>query len=116
GERNIVEVVKDIVDIEGRPAAIAALHALNPLNTSINGRIVTRTGSCPARTIHRHYDNGCVVEVGIVWICILKRPTTGAHVRAPGDPVPGNVEHLTRAKPIKRPDSRGNRLLVGDFQ
>src|SRR4030088_2496841 len=30
GERNIVEIIFEIVDVEGGPAAVAALHALTP--------------------------------------------------------------------------------------
>ena len=31
GERDVVEILFEIVDVEGGPAAIAALHALDPL-------------------------------------------------------------------------------------
>ncbi len=31
GERNVVEIIFEIVDVEGGPAAVAALHALDPL-------------------------------------------------------------------------------------
>src|SRR5579862_9279029 len=40
GERNVVEVVIDVVDVESGPAAIAALQALDPLSAARDRRIV----------------------------------------------------------------------------
>jgi hypothetical protein len=94
GKRDVVEVVIHIVDIEGCPAAVVALHAFDPFDTSFNGHIVAWTYPCPARTVHRHDHNRGVVEVGIMWICILKGPTARAYMRTPIDPIPCNIENL----------------------
>jgi len=39
-KRNVVEIKVDVVDVEGRPAAVAALHADRPFDTALNGLVV----------------------------------------------------------------------------
>ena len=43
GEGNVVEVVIDIVGIEGRPAAVAALQAGDPFDAARDGLVVAWT-------------------------------------------------------------------------
>ena len=56
GERNVVEIVIDIVGIEGRPAAVAALQAGDPFDAARDRLVVAwnrraRTASRRARSI-----------------------------------------------------------------
>src|SRR5271170_7174941 len=39
-ERDVIEIVFEIVDVEGGPTAIAALHALDPLAAASDGGVV----------------------------------------------------------------------------
>ena len=103
GERNVVEVVVDIVGIERRPAAIAALQALDPFDAARDGLIVGAAacaGLAP-RAVHRHDDDGGVVEIGVVRIAVLERPAAGTHVGPPLAPVALRVELLQRFQPAQ---------------
>src|SRR5215471_13609567 len=101
GEGNIVEIIVDVVDVVRRPAAIVALHALDPLHATIDGLVIAGTGPRPPRPVHGHDNHGGVIEVRIVWIGILESPTTWAHLRAAVRPVSGNAKNLARHQPVK---------------
>src|SRR4029077_10081958 len=96
GEGIVVEIVVGVVDVESRPAAVAVLHALYPFNATIDGLVVTRTGSSPPGAIHCHDDDGGIVEIWIMWIGILEGPAARAHLRAPVRPISSNINDLTR--------------------
>ena len=104
GEGNVVEVVIDIVGIERRPAAIAALQALDPFDAARDGLVVGLPAPASAlapRAVHRHDDDGGVVEIGIVRVAVLERPAAGTHVGPPLAPVALRVELLQRLQPAQ---------------
>src|SRR5713226_10433228 len=101
GEGNIVEVIFEIVDVEGGPAAIAALHALDPFAaTRDRGIVFMASGSAP-RAIHRHDYDGGVVEVGIVGIVVLEGPAARSNLRPLHGPVALDIQHLLWQQPVK---------------
>src|SRR5262245_59270340 len=112
GERNIVEIVINIVDIERGPAAIAALQAPHPFDSARNGLVIPPACPNPAGTVHRHDDHGCIVEIGIMRIGILEGPTTWPHQWTADTPVSDDVEYLTRQQPIERLHHAGSRLAT----
>src|SRR6185437_12409134 len=92
GERNIVEIIINIVDIECRPAAISALQAFDPFGTALDRRIEARAGAGAARSVHRHHDYGGVIEVRIMRIGILESPAAGPYIGALHRPVAGGIK------------------------
>src|SRR5258705_10625403 len=94
GEWNIVEIIFEIVDVEGGPAAIAALHALDPFAAARDRGIVFMAPGSVPRAIHRHYHNGGVVEVPIVGIFLLEGPATRSNLGPP---------HYPRAPALHQP-------------
>src|SRR5262249_25069682 len=116
GERNIVEIVINIVDIESGPAAIAALQAPHPFGSARNSLVIPPACPDPASTVHRHDDHGCVVKIGIMRIGILEGPTARPHERTADTPVSDNVEYLTRQQPIERLQGAGPRLATSKFE
>ena len=107
GERNVVEIIFEIVDVEGGPAAVAALHALDPFAAARDRHIIVLGAGCAPHPIHRHDDHGGVVEIGIMRVVVLERPAAGPHVRALHRPVALEVEHLFRHQPVEAPFRRG---------
>ena len=75
GERNIVEVVVAVIDVERAPAAIPALHALDPFAPSRDRAVETIRAGRLLGAIHRHHDDGGVVEIGIVRVGVLEGPS-----------------------------------------
>ena len=51
--------------------------------------------------IHRHGDDGGVVDIGIMRIGVLERPAAGAQIGPPRDPIAAHVEHLLRHQPVE---------------
>src|SRR5262245_65120547 len=100
-ERNVVEIVVNIIDIESGPATIGTLQALHPLDRARDRLVVTVAGACPACAVHRHDNDGCVVEVGIMWIGVLERPAARSNIRAACRPVSDDIEYLLRHQPIE---------------
>ena len=102
GERDVVEIIFEVVDVERGPAAIAALHALDPLAAARDRGIVFVAAGLPPRAIHRHDHDGGVVEIGIMGIVVLERPAARPHVGAFHGPVALEVQHLPRLQPVER--------------
>src|SRR5512135_2378213 len=96
GKWNIVEVVVDVIDVERRPATVAALQAFHPLDATLDGLVVTTGSFNPAGSIHCHDNHGSVVEVRIMRVGILEGPTPRSYMRTPGGPVSDGIKHLTR--------------------
>src|SRR5262245_2221529 len=96
GKGNVVEIIVDIVYVESRPSPVAALHALDPFHAALDGMIIARPRPDPAGTVHRHDNDGRVIEIRIMRIGILKSPAARPHLRAPDTPVANNIEHLAR--------------------
>ena len=63
------------------------------------------------RAIHRHDDDGGVVEIGIMRVAVLERPAAGTHVGPPLAPVAFHVQHLQRLQPAQ-PAQRGGVMLA----
>ncbi len=82
GERDVVEVVFEVVDVEGGPAAVAALQALDPLAAARNRLHRSPWLPMPARAVHRHHHHGGVVEIGIVVVVVLERPAARTDIGA----------------------------------
>ena len=116
GEGNIVEIVVNVVDVERRPTAVAALQTFDPFDGTFNSLVVAVAGSRPACAIHCHNDHRGIIEIRIVRVGILKCPTARPHVRAPGGPVSGNIENLARQQPVETAQSTGTGFVVTDFE
>ena len=101
GKRNIVEIIINIVDVEGGPATIAALQAFHPFSAAFDRQIIAVTRAATPGTVHRHDGNCGIIEIGIVGIGILKRPATGPHMRPSCRPIADNVEDLAWQEPIQ---------------
>ena len=84
GERDVVQIFTVVVGIEGAEAAIRALQPLDPFARARDRVAMVRCAvRPPARgAVHRHRDDGGVVEIGIMRIGILKRPAARPHMRA----------------------------------
>ncbi len=115
GERNVVEIIFEIVDVEGGPAAIAALHALDPFAAAGDRDIIFRALRGAPRAIHRHHHDGGVVEVGIIGVVVLEGPAAGANIRPLHRPVALDVQHLLRQQPVQPLFRRRQRLLAAGF-
>src|SRR5258706_13744965 len=98
GKGNIVEIVVRVVCVEGAPAAISTLQALDPFAPALDrfGDIAVR---CCAllRAIQRHYHDGGVVEIRIVGIVVLERPAAPADAAALLLPIASHIEQLSRS-------------------
>ena len=116
GERDVVEIIIFVVGVEGAPAAVLALHAHDPF--AARARAPRRSPRRPDRfcsAVHRHGDDGGVVDIGIMRVGVLERPAAGPHVGPPRDPVAAHVEHLLRHQPVEAAldlgDARARRRL-----
>ena len=109
GEGDVVQVMLVVVGVESAPAAVAALQAEDPFATALDRlaelggrrRVEPRPGA-----VHRHDDDGGVVEVGVMRIGVLERPAARPHVGPLRGPVAGDVEDLLRLQPGKRLSTR----------
>ena len=90
GERDVVQEVMIVVGIEGAPAAIAALHADDPLPRPFH-----RVGmGGVAVAVQQHGDNGRVVDIRIVVIVVLERPAARRRIRLDLGPVAAHFGDL----------------------
>src|SRR5262245_673309 len=96
GKGNVVEIVIDIVYVESRPPPVTALQALDPFHAALDGVVIARPRPDPAGTVHRHDNDGRVIEIRIVRIGILKSPAARPDLWAPETPIADNIEHLAR--------------------
>src|SRR5260221_181749 len=103
GERNVVEVIFEIVDVEGGPAAIATLHTLDPFAAAGDRNIVFLALAGAPGAIHGHHHHGGVVEVRVIGIVVLKGPAAGANLRPLHGPVAFDIKGDWA---VKRPEVR----------
>src|SRR6476469_7647351 len=66
GERNVVEIIFEIVDVEGGPATVTALHALDPFAAACDRHIIFFCAGGTPHPVHRHDDHSGVVEIRII--------------------------------------------------
>ena len=116
GERNIVEVQVVVVGIEGAPAAVATLQAADPFTPAVDRRLEPLVAKTALRPVHRHDHDGGVIEVGVMRVGILERPSAGTHVRPVGDPVAGQVEHLQGLQPVQSGSGAFDRWLGANLE
>src|SRR3989475_4138214 len=98
GEGDVVEVETIVVGVEGGPAPVLPLHAEEPAEPALLGRLRGAVVQ-PADLLERHHDHGGVVEVRVEVVAVLKRPTARLHVRPFHLPVAGH-QHLTADPPL----------------
>ena len=92
------------------------MQAVDPLAAPRNRLIVLGAGvERPACAVHRHDDNGCIVEIGIVRVVVLERPASRTHARPLLDPVALDIENLLGLQPVQRGLCRRHFLLAADF-
>src|SRR5215471_5500815 len=77
GKGNMVQVAVGVVGVERAPAAIAALHADQPLGAALDRFAVADR----VEPVERKADRSGVVEIGVVRVLILKRPAAGSQSR-----------------------------------
>src|SRR6478752_5009896 len=93
-----------------------ALHAFRPLDTTIHRAVEAGACSQAAGPVHGH-DHDCrVIEIWIVRIGILARPSAGPNVRAPDSPISCNIDHLPRHQPVQSADGGLASLIVASFK
>ncbi len=110
GERNLVEVVIRVVGVEGCIAAVARLHAVNPLGSPLYALPI----AIVAGLQHRPGYHRRIVDVGVVIVAELKRPATAAHARTAVRPVAFFVEQLARPEPVESAQHAGiGSVIVG---
>src|SRR5665213_3004586 len=110
GVGDVVQVIIFIVGVEGRPAAVAALHADQPFSRALDGIGVALVTGAVQR--HRHHRR--IVEIGIMRVEILERPAAGPDIRPPHRPIAREIELLARHQPIE-PLPRQELDLAGDW-
>src|ERR1700722_624398 len=81
-ERQLVNQLTGVVRVEGAPAAVLALHALEPAQAAPDRRAVAITALAQVDAAQREYDLGGVVGVGVVVVFELERPAARRGVRA----------------------------------
>jgi len=99
GEWNLVEVIAGVVVVEGSKSAIARLHADQPVSGDLHGASVARPRR---RLIHRPSHHGGVVEVWIVRVGILKRPSAASQAGVGIAPVARLIGNLPLGQPVQR--------------
>ena len=101
GERDVVEIILEIVDVESSPASVAALHAFDPFAAARDRHVIFVASRLTALPIHRHHDHRGVIEIGVIGIVVLECPTARTRGRAFHSPVALEVEHLPRLQPVQ---------------
>src|SRR2546429_132242 len=100
GEGNVVEVEPLVVGIEGRPAAVLALHAEKPAEPALL-RQPRGVGVEPADLLERHQHHPGVVEVRVEVVAVLERPAARLQGWSLHLPITRN-EDLTVDEPLRR--------------
>ncbi len=116
GERDVVEVIIFVVGVEGAPGTILALHPQNPFAGARQRSIEVPPPGQILQPIHRHGDDGGVIDVRIVRIGVLKGPAAGTKIGPSRDPVAAHVEDLFRGEPIEAALDLGGCAGVAGFQ
>src|SRR6266481_4289496 len=102
GERNVAENLFVVVAVEGAPAAIAILHAKQPLNPAADGGFHA-LGLREFHALQSHEDKGGVVDIGIKIIAEFEDPAAGISVFILDLPVAG-AKDLLGQNPIRALD------------
>src|SRR4051794_24307117 len=77
-----------VVDVEGSPATVSALHAERPGHGPLVGGVpARRAGFLEARPVEGQDDLGGVVDVGVVVVGELECPSAGSQTGAAHGPV-----------------------------
>ena len=116
GEGYVVEIIIFVVGIEGAPGAVLALHADDPFASAGDRIAIVGTAGQVLHAIHRHRDDGGIVDIGIVRVGVLEGPAAGADIGPPCDPVAADIEHLLRHQPIEATLDLRDRVLAADLQ
>src|SRR5450432_2282439 len=98
GERNVAQESAVVVAIESAPAAIAILHAEEPLQAAANCGFHAR-GIGEFHALEGHEDESGVVDVGIKIVAEFKGPAAGFGVFVFYLPVAG-TENLLGENPV----------------
>ena len=91
-KRNVAKEFAIIVAVEGAPAAIAILHAEQPLNATAHGGFHP-SGLGILHALESHQHESCVVHVRIKIIAKFKGPSAGFRIFVLDLPIAG-AEHL----------------------
>ena len=86
-----------IVRVEGAPAAILALHAIDPLGRAVDGGAIARG----VMAMHGERHHRRVVDIGISRVCVLEGPAAGAQVGPPLRPVAFHIQDLALNEPVE---------------
>ena len=106
-ERQPPAELAGVVDVERRPAAVAALHAERPRDPPIDGGPQRRRLGVGDAQQGEH-DLARVVDVGVVVVVELEGPAARREVRAAHGPVAGDADLLVE-QPARRPHDGGRR-------
>src|SRR5450432_1188988 len=110
GERNVAQKSAVVVAVESAPAAVAILHAEEPLKAAANGGFHAR-GVGKFHTLEGHEDERSVVDVGIKIVAEFEGPAAGLGVFIFYLPVAG-AENLLGENPVGGAHQSG--LVRGD--
>ena len=72
-EGDVVEIIVLVFGVKGAPAAVAALHADDP----VGGAVDRRPGVFRAGPVEGEDDDRRVVHIGVVVVPVLKGPAAG---------------------------------------
>ncbi len=109
GEGDVVEIVVGVVDIEGSPAAIAALHADEPFRRAGDRFAIFRS----VQPVERQCHHRSIVEIGVMRIGVLERPTAGPKPGPRHGPIAGEIGHLAAQQPFEAAPRRFARGTSG---
>src|SRR5260370_7470288 len=90
-------MIIDVVRVEGAPAAVPALHALDPLGGAINRGTV----AYGVVAMHGERHHRAVVDIRIMRVGVLEGPAARPHIGAPLRPVALDVEDLPLGEPVE---------------
>src|SRR6202034_3963363 len=107
-ERELVDQFPGVVGVERAPAAVLALHALEPAQAAPDRRAVLRGALLEVEPAQGEDDLGGVVGVGVVVVLELERPAARGGARAADLPV-ALLPDLLAEDPVRGP---GERLVV----
>src|SRR6516165_5154887 len=91
-----------VVGIEGAPSAVAALHADDPLRRAVDRVAI----ACRIKAVEGERDRGGVVEIGIMGVLKLERPSTGTQAGTSGRPIADHLQNLLALQPVQSPLQR----------
>src|SRR6266404_2427438 len=99
GKRNVAEERFVVIAIKRAPAAVAILHAQQPLNAAAYSGFHA-LGIRKLHTLQGHQHKSCVVDIRIKIVAILKDPAARLGISVLDLPV-ARAENLLRQNPIR---------------